>query len=93
MVFYQGDSPRALDVTRSLQPLSIVEDEGFRNFVKTLEPHYKMQEMCGSFAQKVKKTLDIDFFLIQTYLHFIYFFKNIQMFALCLFKKISFAVC
>lgn len=62
MVFYQGDSPRALDVTRSLQPLSIVEDEGFRNFVKTLEPHYKMQEMCGSLAQKVKKTLDIDFF-------------------------------
>lgn len=29
-------------IVKDLQPLSIVEDDGFRNFVKTLDPRYKI---------------------------------------------------
>uniref|UniRef100_A0A3B3S4P9 HAT C-terminal dimerisation domain-containing protein n=1 Tax=Paramormyrops kingsleyae TaxID=1676925 RepID=A0A3B3S4P9_9TELE len=47
--FISGDSPRASAITRSLcemimmdlQPLSVVEDKGFRNFAKTMDPRYK----------------------------------------------------
>uniref|UniRef100_A0A3Q3QX58 HAT C-terminal dimerisation domain-containing protein n=1 Tax=Monopterus albus TaxID=43700 RepID=A0A3Q3QX58_MONAL len=77
LLFHLGDSPRAINITRSLaemiakdlQPLSVVEDEGFRNFVKTLDPHYRipsrknlmkgkipaLYEECHS---RVKKCLD-----------------------------------
>ncbi|XP_051996488.1 E3 SUMO-protein ligase ZBED1-like [Xyrauchen texanus] len=46
----QDDSPRAAALTRSLgemivrdlQPMSVVEDEGFQAFVKALDPRYKL---------------------------------------------------
>ncbi|KAJ8287678.1 hypothetical protein COCON_G00003370 [Conger conger] len=29
-------------IVKDMQPVSVVEDEGFRKFVKTLEPRYKI---------------------------------------------------
>lgn len=77
LLFHIGDSPRAVDITlkltkmiaKDLQPVSIVEDEGFRDFVHTLDPCYKipsrksltvgnipaLYEECRS---KVKQSLD-----------------------------------
>lgn len=50
LIFHLADSPRAVEITRSqtemivrdLQTLSVVEDGGFRNFVRTLDPQYKI---------------------------------------------------
>uniref|UniRef100_A0A3B1JDP8 BED-type domain-containing protein n=1 Tax=Astyanax mexicanus TaxID=7994 RepID=A0A3B1JDP8_ASTMX len=47
---YPADSPRAEEITRGLagmivkdlQPLSIVQDKGFQDFVKTLDPKYRI---------------------------------------------------
>lgn len=49
-VLFVDDSPRAAALTRSLgemivrdlQPMSVVEDEGFQAFVKALDPRYKL---------------------------------------------------
>ena len=77
LLFHLGDSPRAVDITlkltkmiaKDLQPVSIVEDEGFRDFVHTLDPRYKIPSrkslMVGNIpalyeecCSKVKQSLD-----------------------------------
>ncbi len=56
-------------IAKDLQPLSVVEDEGFRNFVRTLDPRYripsrkhfmegKIPAMYEECHLKVKKSLD-----------------------------------
>lgn len=59
-------------IVKDLQPLSIVEDVGFRNFVKTLEPRYKipsrktlmegklpaLYEECSSKVRKALSSVD-----------------------------------
>ena len=50
LLFPLADSTRAVEITNSLaemvvkdlQSLSMVEDDGFRNFVRTLDPQYKI---------------------------------------------------
>lgn len=47
---FEDDSPRAATLPRSLgemiakdlQPLSLVEDQGFQGFVRALDPKYKL---------------------------------------------------
>uniref|UniRef100_A0A671XLS4 HAT C-terminal dimerisation domain-containing protein n=1 Tax=Sparus aurata TaxID=8175 RepID=A0A671XLS4_SPAAU len=39
----KGQEPHLAEmVVKDLQPLSVVEDDGFRNFVRTLDPRYKI---------------------------------------------------
>ncbi len=56
-------------IAKDLQLLSVVEDEGFRNFVHTLDPRYKIpsgknlmegkiSELYEECRSKVKKPLD-----------------------------------